>query len=232
MDLDHLLGFRIDGRPIYGFAGAGDDDGGGGDDGGGSDDGGGDDSGGGDDGGGSDELTRTKHALEQERAAHKTTKSRYREIGQAMRDFEVKSADDLRTRLTPKGGSGGQSGQQQQVDVDALRSQIQREERQKAGRERVLSKIEARAANLFADPEDAVLHMQSDVEDYLDGDRVDVAGIDRDLQSLLTRKPHLGKQKDGSGTDFDGGPRRTASAPKGMDDFLRNLSAERRGGRR
>lgn len=112
--------------------------------------------------------------------------------------------------LVAKGQPGGD-----QPDPDEIRRQARAEARAETQRERVVDKIEARAAKQFADPEDAVaiLLRSRDAGDFLDGDKIDTAEIDDALTELLERKPHLGaatpppKKFNGRG---DQGPRDTA----------------------
>lgn len=74
-------------------------------------------------------------------------------------------------------------------DLDALREQAREEARNESLRERTLDKIEARAARLFKDPEDAVLRLGRNVDDYLDGGKIDVDAIDDALNELLEKRP-------------------------------------------
>lgn len=89
------------------------------------------------------------------------------------------------------------------VDADEIRRQAQQEARKELLRERVTDKIETKAAKAFADPEDAVaiLLRSSAVEDYIDGDKIDVEAITEALDDLGKKKPHLLAQ----GKRFQGG---------------------------
>jgi hypothetical protein len=100
-----------------------------------------------------------------------------------------------------------------QPDVDQIREQARAEVRAEAAKERVLDKIEAKAARGFADAEDAVaiLLRTHDPEDFLDDGKIDVEAIQDALDELLDKKPHLAAQggKRFQGTP-DGGTRKAA----------------------
>lgn len=63
-------------------------------------------------------------------------------------------------------------------------------------RERVLDKIEAKAARSFTDPGDAVVmllrQLGDDISELLDDGKPDVEAIEEALADLLTKKPYLG----------------------------------------
>ena len=90
-------------------------------------------------------------------------------------------------------------------DVEELRKQARAEVQLERQRERVLDKIEARAARGFADPDDAaaLLLRGADINDYLDDDgKVDLEAIEEGLKALLDKKPYLAAQ---GGKRFEGG---------------------------
>lgn len=94
-------------------------------------------------------------------------------------------------------------------DADKIREEARAEARKEALYDRVESKIEAKASK-FADPEDAVavLLRSHKLEDFLDGDSVDIEAITDALDELGEKKPHLlaeGKRFKGDG---DGGRRK------------------------
>jgi hypothetical protein len=101
-------------------------------------------------------------------------------------------------------------------DTQKLRDEAKAEARAEALKERVLDKIEARAAKLFADPEDAVALLGRRADDFIDGSKLDTDAIDEALAELLQKKPHLaaaaqgGKRFTGSA---DGGTRNGSSRP-------------------
>ncbi|MFG3710135.1 hypothetical protein [Micromonospora sp. NPDC047730] len=76
-------------------------------------------------------------------------------------------------------------------DADTIRAQAKAEAQAEAIRERALDKIEAKAAKLFADPEDARALLAGNVDDFVDNGKVDVEAITEALDELLAKKPHL-----------------------------------------
>lgn len=97
-----------------------------------------------------------------------------------------------------------------EIDPDEIRQKARDEARSEVIRERVEDKIEAKA-RAFADPEDAVavLLRTHDINDFLDGDKIDAEAIADALKDLGEKKPHLlaqgGKRFQG---DADGGSRK------------------------
>jgi hypothetical protein len=77
-------------------------------------------------------------------------------------------------------------------------------------KDRALDKVEAKAARLFADPEDARALLADKVDDFIDGDKVDGKAIDDALADLLKRKPHLGADTRRFKGGGDGGAREGA----------------------
>lgn len=77
------------------------------------------------------------------------------------------------------------------TDAAALRTEALATARSETLRERAMDRLEAKAARLFADPEDARALLAAKVEDFVDGDRIDADAIGDALTELLTRKPHL-----------------------------------------
>lgn len=101
------------------------------------------------------------------------------------------------------------------LDAQKLRDEAKAEARAEALRDRVLDKIEAKAAKLFADPEDAVALLGRRVDDFIDDGQLDVDAIGEALEELLKKKPHLaaaqgGKRFNGSA---DGGARKGSGRP-------------------
>lgn len=252
LTLVNPLGFRADGRPIWTFSGSeGDDDGGGGSGGSGGDGG---DGGGGDDDGDDDDTpdkdgltSKGRKALGNERTKVKNLTAEVRPVRKLLRDTGL-TIEQVIEKVTGTstggdnggGGNGGQNGNGtgqngglSQADVDRARQEAQREAQTSAQHEIALARVEARAAQKFADPEDAVMHLRGEVDDLLGRDgKPDVTAIDAALDDLLTRKPHLGKS-DEDGPDFEGGSRGgAAGAPKGMDGFIRAAHQRKQGGGR
>lgn len=97
-------------------------------------------------------------------------------------------------------------------DPEEIRRTAREEAKAETLRERVLDKIEAKAAALFADPEDAVALLGRRPDEYIDGGKVDVDAIVEALDELLERKPHLGKA---AGKQKRPAPDRSQGAGKG-----------------
>lgn len=114
-------------------------------------------------------------------------------------------------------------------DAEAIRAQALAEARAEALNERALDRLEAKAARLFADPEDARLHLAGKVADFVDGDKVDNDAINDALTDLLARKPHLGiagtkPRFEGTG---DGGARKGSSGVQQLGQAdLKRMTAE------
>jgi hypothetical protein len=114
----------------------------------------------------------------------------------------------------------------EQPDIQALLS-IERDKiRAEQMTDKALDKIEARAAKLFANPEDARMFLEGKVKDFVDGGKVDVAQIDEALADLLKERPYLavaqgGKRFEGSG---DGGPKGEAGKPQLTKADLERMS--------
>lgn len=123
-----------------------------------------------------------KQALDRMKGQLKSTKAELR----AFRELGL-SPEEIRA-LTAKPRDDGD-----QPDPEKIRDEARREARAEALRERVVDKIEARAAKQFADPEDAVaiLLRTHKADDFLDGDAIDADEIDDALKALLEKKPHL-----------------------------------------
>lgn len=120
------------------------------------------------------------------------------------RDAEIAQ---LKAQLAKNKGSDG--GKPEQPDLDEVRKQAKAELAAEMLRDRALDKIEAKAAKLFADPEDAAALLARKVDDFIDGGKVDTEAIEDALADLLKKKPHLaatvGKRFAGSA---DGGARK------------------------
>jgi hypothetical protein len=101
-----------------------------------------------------------------------------------------------------------------EVDEKAIRETARKEAQAEVLRDRVLDRIEAKAAKLFADPEDARALLAAKADDYIDDGQIDSDAIVKALADLLKKKPHLGAQ---GGKRFegsaDGGARKGSNAP-------------------
>ena len=76
-------------------------------------------------------------------------------------------------------------------DPAEVRKQARAEARAEVLSERALDKVEAKAAKLFADPEDARALLAGRVDEFVDDGKVDVEAIEEALTELLSKKPHL-----------------------------------------
>ncbi len=103
-----------------------------------------------------------------------------------------------------------------QPDADEIRKQARAEARAEMLRDRVVDRIEARAARDFADPEDAVaiLLRGRKPDDFLNGDSIDAEEIEDALKDLLTKKPHLAAQGRRFQGGADGGARKETAKPE------------------
>lgn len=129
-------------------------------------------------------------ALEAEKAKRKAALERARKA-EADRDTLKAELDKLR------GGDDKDKG----PTAEQLREQARDEARAETLRERALDKVEAKAAKLFADPEDARALLAASVDDFVDGKKIDLDAINEALEDLLKRKPHLAAQ---GGKRFEG----------------------------
>lgn len=147
------------------------------------------------------------------------------------RNLERKARKDAATieRLTGKKPEGGgkdaadKGEESDKPDLDKIREEAKAEAKMEALHGRVEDKIEAKA-HAFADPEDAVavLLRSRKIEDFIDGDKVDVEEITEALKELGEKKPHLlaqgGKKFQG---DADGGTRKESKGrPKNLGDAV------------
>lgn len=210
------IGFRLDGRPFYGFSGAEgepdlkeddnpDDDG--------------------------DEpkvetdpLKRTQATLQKVTDERRAIRDEYRPVKAVLRELGIDTPEALRAALTK-----GNSKSEPQVDAEKIREEIRAETRLEANREIALARVEAKAKGMFADPSDAVDYVRKNVDDLLGRDgKPDPKLIERELDDLLAAKPHwgVGTKEDLS---FDGGARTSGGAPKNMDAWLRDTSRRKRG---
>lgn len=116
-----------------------------------------------------------------------------------------------------------------QPDADTIRQQARAEAQAELMETRVLDKIEAKAARLFADPDDAAaLIMRGRAADeFLDDGSIDVEAIQDALDELLDKKPYLaaqgGRRFQGSG---DGGTRKDSRPKQLTRDDLKTMSPE------
>lgn len=112
-------------------------------------------------------------------------------------------------------------------DPAELRKQLQAEARAEVLNERALDKVEAKAAKLFADPEDARALLAGRVDEFLDDGQVDVDAINEALTDLLKKKPHLAaataKRFQGGA---DGGARKGSGVSQLTEQDLQRMKPE------
>ena len=145
------------------------------------------------------------------------------------RDARKALADEL-AKLKAQLKSGDQP------DPEKIREQARAEVLAEVLRERALDKVEAKAAKLFADPEDARALLAPHVDEFIDDGKVDTDAIEEALADLLKRKPHLaaqgGRRFQGSA---DGGVRNGAPSQLTREDLVgmspQDIERARREGR-
>jgi hypothetical protein len=120
-----------------------------------------------------------------------------------------KERDDARAELARL--KAGKPSGDDKPDADEIRRTAREEVKAETLKERVLDKIEAKAAARFEDPEDAVALLARRSEEFIDDGKVDVDSIVDALDELLQKKPHLGKQQGKKRPD----PDRSQGAGKG-----------------
>lgn len=206
------LGFREDGRPIWSYSGGSE----GPPENSATEDGGDDEQTGDTDSLDETQLTdKVQRLIDRERADAKRARDAARPWISLARSLGVRGPDEVRSRLEALTREQSESA----AAIDTARADAL----SKANARIVKAEIKAAAADLFADPSDAVLHLRP--EDYEvddNGDIVDEKTLKRDLADLLRRKPHL--KKVSSKVDFEGGPRRTAEGPVDMNERIRSLA--------
>ena len=149
-------------------------------------------------------------------------------------------AENLRKRLRelePLAKKAQELEDAQKSEQERLTEQLtaQQEKAQRAIRTAVASKVEALAAQQFADPEDAAGAL--DLTAYVDEDGViDTESIKADLADLLKRKPHWAKAPDGPRSPrpdrtqgSSGNGNRTPNSP--ADEFAGFMKRALNGGR-
>jgi hypothetical protein len=104
-------------------------------------------------------------------------------------------------------------------DPEKIREQARAEARAEMLRDRAYDKIEAKAAKLFADPEDARALLARQIDDFIDDGKLDLEAIEDALESLLKKKPHLAAtaQPRFNGS-ADGGARKGSGRPQQLTD--------------
>ncbi|MGR7002804.1 hypothetical protein ACU686_40480 [Yinghuangia aomiensis] len=178
-----VLGYRDDGRPILPIAGGapGDEDDDGQDDDAdaqGADDDGQDDADDGTDDEGAEHLGDPgKQALDRQKEKWKAERER-------RKAAETELAE-LRAKHSPGAAAGTEP------NADQIREQARTEARAEALRDRALDRLEAKAARLLTEPEDARRFLEHRVEDFIDDGKVDNDAIVDAIEELIKTKPYL-----------------------------------------
>lgn len=123
-------------------------------------------------------------------------------------------------------------GGDQAPDLDAIREQARAEARAESLKDKAMDKLEAKAARLFKNPDDARKFLSDRVSDFIDGDTVDVEAITDAIGDLLMERPYLGvAQGDGDGRPKfsgtgDAGPRNGNKPGQVTEDELKRMTPE------
>lgn len=164
--------------------------------------------------------------IEQERQAAKDAKRALSPWRKLERDFSM-GPDQIREALDARGDT--------QKNAEKLQREAEAAALKKVGTRIVRAEVRSLATATFADPDDAVHFLN--LEDYeVDEDgNVDTEEIEKDLKTLLSKKPHLAK-KAGEGddgerqeTNFDGGTRTPVKKPPSMSQLIRDAANAKRG---
>lgn len=134
--------------------------------------------------------------------------------GRKAAQLEAKRVSELEAELA-KFREASQT--EAEKTLEAARKETEAAVRAEVTRERVLDKIEVKAAGKFADPEDAQLRLAVRAGDFVRKDgSIDAEAIDAALAELLEQKPHLAAagQRRFNGS-ADQGPRDSGTADAG-----------------
>jgi len=158
-------------------------------------------------------------------------KARLRDERRRRREVETELADLKKPKPTASPAKSEANGEADAPDPAELRRELEAEVKAQlegvARRERVLDKIEAKAAKSFADPTDAVTLLRDKTDDFLDDDgKPDLEAIQDALKQLLENKPYLGVAAQGGTKRFqgtgDGGAKPPKPArPKSLDEAVK-----------
>lgn len=157
----------------------------------------------------------TDHLGDAGKKALDSMKGRWREERDRRKALEARIAE-------LEQGSGSKKDDD---DLAAAIAKAKAEAKAETLRDRVLDRIEARAARLFADPEDAVALLGRRADEFIDGDRIDSDEITEALTDLLRKKPHLAAtaQKRFAGS-ADGGARKGSKPDQLTRDDLKKMT--------
>ena len=152
-------------------------------------------------------------------------------VGEAKRKAKPADYDDLKAAARRLADIEAANATDLEKAVAAAKRETEESIRGEVRRERVLDRIEVLAAKDFADPEDARLRLGSRVEEFVGADgKVDVDGIKKALEVLLTDKPHLSAVKDDGRPkgNADLGPRTSAPPADPRTADLMQIEADLR----
>lgn len=143
--------------------------------------------------------------------AYQAEKQKRRDAQKQLREWKALglSPADIKKLIADKSGDDD-------PDPDQIRDEAKAEARAEVMRDRIMDKIEAKAARLFADPDDAaaLLMRGREIDEFLDDGKIDVEEIETALNELIETKPYLAAQ---GGPRFKGdadGGTRKESGPK------------------
>lgn len=152
-------------------------------------------------------------------------KQKRRDAQRQLREWKALglSAADIKKLLDERDDKGDKP------DADRIRQEARAEAQAELLEGRVLDKIEAKAARLFADPDDAaaLLMKGRDADEFLDDGKIDVEAIQDALDELLEKKPYLAAQ--GSRRfqgSADGGTRKESRTKQLTRDDLKRMSPQ------
>lgn len=144
----------------------------------------------------------------------------------------IEELEGAKKPALPKDTKADDSKAVDEIDVEKIRADARAEAEKEALEERVLDKIELKAAKDFADPADAVamLMRAHKVDDFLDDGKPDVEAIQDALKELLEKKPYLGAAAQGGKNRFqgsaEGGAKPTKPArPKSLNEAVQRRYA-------
>lgn len=154
--------------------------------------------------------------------AYQAEKEKRRAATTRAREAE-EERDRLKAELAKLRNGGDDTDK---VDADAIRKQARAEARAESLTERAMDKVEARAAKLFADPEDARALLAAKAKTFVDDDEIDVDAIDAALKELLTKKPHLAATAKRFAGGADGGARKGSSVSQLTEQDLKRMTPQ------
>jgi hypothetical protein len=150
--------------------------------------------------------------------AGKRALDRQKDRAKRERDRRKALEQELATERAKKGKDDDKG-----PSADEIREEARREARLEALRENLPDKIEARAARLAGKPRlvRALVRDEFDLDDFIDGGKVDVDAIDDAIEQILKDNPELGRDG-GKKDDDDSGDGKKRRFGGGADGGTRN----------